>query len=176
VGLGLGATVLAVAVFILMFGGTILNGYGKRRVERAFAAAHPGSVLRIGELDYAVGANRLVASAVTLHAANTTLQVGRLSITDGLFRYCERLAVGADPAVLTVGAVSLSVEGIANRGDATAAIQIRGQGDLMNAGKMRRSGTKTITKMRTDAGAFAPFSVGLNPIRIFRNFGYRHGV
>ena len=291
VGLGLGATVLAVAVFILLFGGTILNGYGKRKVERAFAEAHPGSVLRIGELDFAMGANRLVASSVTLRATNTTLkageisltgvrwarllwgaaaladvlaqatldvtnldvelplahyrircarlrasvpdaeliaegtelrpsvgdeeffaahdfrtprfriavpecrveglafgdalqgrsyqaravqifhptfdalvnrdkppkpfvtsplmvhevlasirqplQVGRLSITDGLFRYCERLAVGADPAVLTVGAVSLSFEGIANRGEATAAIQIRGQGDLMNAGKMQ---------------------------------------
>ena len=282
---------LAVAVFILMFGGTILNGYGKRKVERAFAEAHPGSVLRIGELDYAVGANRLVAQSVTLRATNTTLkagqislsgvrwtrllwgtaaladvlaqttleatnleaefsqahyrircarlrasvpgseliaegtelrpsagdekffaaydfrtprfrvtlpecrvlglafgemfqgrayqarsvqfshptldtlvnrdklprpfvksplmvhevlasirqplQVGRLSVTDGLFRYCERLAVGADPAVLTIGALSLSVEGIANRGEATAAIQLRGQGDLMNAGKMQ---------------------------------------
>jgi hypothetical protein len=291
VGLCLGATVLAVAVFILMFGGTILNGYGKRKVERAFAEAHPGSVLRIGELDYAVGANRLVAQSVTLRATNTTLKVGRisltgvcwarllwgaaapadvlakatldatnlevelplahyrircarlrasvpgseliaegtelrpsagdeeffaaydfrrprfrvalpecrvlglafgemlqgrayqarsvqvfhptfdalinrdkppkpfvksplmvpevlasirqplqvgsLSITDGLLRYCERLAVGADPAVLTIGAVSLSVEGIANRGEATAAIQLRAQGDLMNAGKMK---------------------------------------
>ena len=290
-GLCLGATVLAVAVFILMFGGAILNGYGKRKVERAFAAAHPGSELRIGELDYAAGANRLVAEAVTLRAANTTLkvsrvsltgvhwvqlwwgpaaladvlsqaaldatdleaefpqahyrircarlrasvpgsdliaegtelwpsvgdeeffaahdfrtrrirvvvpecrveglafgeilqgrsyqarsieifhptfealinrdkppqpfvtsplmvhevlaairqplQIGRLSVTDGLFRYCERLAVGADPAVLTVGAVSLSIAGIANRGKATAAIELRAQGDLMKAGKMK---------------------------------------
>ena len=274
-----------------MCGGAILNGYGKRKMERAFAAAHPGSELRIGELDYAVGANRLVAQAVTLHSASTTLKVGRVSltgvrwvqlwwgraplaevlvqatleatdleavfspahyrircarlrasapgseliaegtelrpsvddeefftahdfrtrrfrvvvpecrveglafgealqgrsyqarsvqvfhptfdvlinrdkpplpfvtsplmvhevlasirqplqvgsldITDGLFRYCERLAVGADPAVLTIGAVSLSVAGIANRGEAAAAIQLRGQGDLMNAGKMQ---------------------------------------
>jgi hypothetical protein len=290
-GLGLGATLLAVAVFILIFGGTILNGYGKRKVECAFAAAHPGSVLQIGKLDYAVGADRLVAQSVTLRAASTTLkigeisltgvrwvrllggtaapaevlaqarleatniavefsqahyrircarlrasvpeseliaegtdlrplagdeeffgahefrtprfrvvlpkcqvlglafgemlrgtsyqarsvqifhpifdalvdrdklppplvksplmvhevlasvrqplQVGRLSITDGLLRYCERLAVGAAPAVLTIGAVSLAGEGIANRGGATAAIQLRGQGDLMNTGTMK---------------------------------------
>ena len=65
------------------------------------------------------------------------LQVGSLSITNGRLRYCERLAVGADPAVLTFGAVSMSVEGIANRGEAAAAIQLRGQGDLMNAGTMK---------------------------------------
>ena len=290
-GLCLGAVVLAVAVLILVFGGAILNRYGKEKAERAFAEAHPGFVLRIGDLDYAVGANCLVAQSVTLNATNTTLKVGRtsltgvrwarllwgtaaladdlakasleatnldvefsqahyrircarlrasvpgseliaegtelrtlvgdeeffaahdfrttrfhvvvpecrvlglaygellqgksyrarsvhfsgpsfdalvnrdqpvepfvkrplmvhealaairqplqvdsLSITNGHFEYCERLAVGADPAVLTFGAVSLFVEGIANRGEATAAIQLRGQGDLMNAGTMK---------------------------------------
>jgi hypothetical protein len=291
VGASLGALVLAVAVLILVFGGAILNRYGKEKAERAFAEAHPGYALRIGELDYAVGANRLVAQSVTLSATNTTLkagrtsltgvrwarllwgtaavadvltkasleatnldvefsqahyrircarlrasvpdseliaegtelrplagdedffaahdfrtprfhvvvpecrvlglvygellqgksyrarsvhfsgpsfdalvnrdkppkpfvksplmvhealasirqplQVGSLSITNGHFEYCERLAVGADPAVLTFGAVSLFVEGIANRGEATAAIQLRGQSDLMNAGTMK---------------------------------------
>ena len=291
VGLCLGAVVLAVAVLILVFGGAILNRYGKEKAERAFAEAHPGCVLRIGDLDYAVVANCLVAQSVTLSATNTTLKVGRtsltgvrwarllwgtaaladvladasldatnldvefsqahygircarlrasvpgseliaegtelrtlagdeeffaahdfrtvrfhvvvpecrvlglaygellqgksyrartvhfsgpsfealvnrdkppkpfvksplmvhealasirqplqvdsLSITNGHFEYCERLAVGADPAVLTFGAVSLFVEGIANRGETTAAIQLRGQGDLMNAGTMK---------------------------------------
>ena len=291
IGLSLGAIVLAVAVLILVFGGAILNRYGKEKAERAFAEAHPGYALRIGELDYALGANRLVAQSVTLFAANTTFKVGRtsltgvrwarllwgtaaladvladasleatnldvefsqahyrihcarlrasvpgseliaegtelrtlagdeeffaahdfrtprfhvivpeckvlglaygellqgksyrarsvhfsgpsfetlvnrdkppkpfvksplmvhealaairqplqvdsLSITNGHFEYCERLAVGADPAVLTFGAVSLFVEGIANRGEANAAIQLRGQGDLMNAGTMK---------------------------------------
>ena len=290
-GASLAALVLAVAVLILVFGGAILNGYGKAKAERAFAEAHPGYALRIGELDYSVGANRLVAQSVTLSATNTTLKAGRisltgvrwarllwgtaaladvlakasldatnldvefpqahygircarlrasvpgseliaegtelrplagdeaffaahafrtprfhvvvpecrvlglaygealqgksyrarsvhfsrpsfdalinrdkppepfvksplmvhealaairqplqvdsLSITNGHLRYCERLAVGADPAVLTFGAVSLSVEGIANRGEATAAIQLRGQGDLMDAGTMK---------------------------------------
>jgi hypothetical protein len=291
VGASLGALVLAVAVLILVFGGAILNRYGKGKAERAFAEAHPGYALRIGDLDYAVGANCLVAQSVTLSATNTTLKIGRtsltgvrwarllwgtaaladvladasldatnldvefsqahygircarlrasvpgseliaegtelrtlagdeeffaahdfrtarfhvvvpecrvlglaygellqgksyrartvhfsrpsfealvnrdkpvepfvksplmvhealaairqplqvgsLSITNGHFEYCERLAVGADPAVLTFGAVSLFVEGIANRGEATAAIQLRGQGDLMNAGTMK---------------------------------------
>jgi Domain of Unknown Function (DUF748) len=299
VGASLGALVLAVAVLILVFGGAILNRYGKEKAERAFAEAHPGYALRIGELDYAVSANRLVAQSVTLSATNTTLKVGRisltgvrwarllwgtaaladvladasleatnldvefsqayygircarlrasvlgseliaegtelrtlagdeeffaahdfrtarfhvvvpecrvlglaygellqgksyrarsvhfsgpsfealvnrdkppkpfvksplmvhealaairqplqvgsLSITNGNLRYCERLAVGADPAVLTFGAVSLSVEGIANRGEATAAVQLRGQGDLMNAGTMKVLMTIPIT-------------------------------
>jgi hypothetical protein len=278
-------------VVILVFGDKILNRYGKGKVERAFAEAYPGSVLRIGKLDYSVGANRLVAQSVTLSATNTTLKVGRisltgvrwarllwgtaaladvlgkasldatkldvefprarygircarlrasvpgseliaegtelrplvgdkaffaahdfrttrfyvvvpecrvlglaygellqgksyrarsvhfsrpsfdalvnrdkplkpfvksplmvhealasirrplqvgsLSITNGHVRYCERFTAGAAPAALTFGAVSLSVEGIANRGDATAAVQLRGQGNLMNAGTMK---------------------------------------
>ena len=81
VGASLGALVLAVAVLILVFGDAILNRYGKEKAERAFAEAHPGSVLRIGELDYSVGANRLVAQSVTLSATNTTLKVGRISLT-----------------------------------------------------------------------------------------------
>ena len=291
VGASLGTLVVAVAVFILMFGGAILNRYGKGKVERAFAKAHPGCALRIGELDYSVGADRLVAQVVTLNAPNVTLKVGRisltgarwarllwgtaapaevlakasleatnldvefpqahygircarlrasvpdseliaegtelrpltgdeaffaahefqtprfhvvvpecrvlglaygellqgkesrarsvhfsnpsfdallnrdkppqpfvksplmvhealasirqplqidsLSITNGHLTYCERLVVGADPAVLTFGAVSLSVEGIANRGQPAAAIQLRGQGNLMDAGTLK---------------------------------------
>jgi hypothetical protein len=65
------------------------------------------------------------------------LQVGSLSLTNGHFTYCERLVVGAEPAVLTFGAVSLSVEGIANRGEAAAPIRLSGQGDLMNAATMK---------------------------------------
>ena len=51
--------VLAGAVIILVFGGAILNSYGKNKAERAFVKAHPGSVLRIGELHYSLGANRV---------------------------------------------------------------------------------------------------------------------
>jgi len=291
VGASLGVLVLTVTVLILAFGGVILNGYGKEKAEQAFAEAYPGSVLRIGQLDYAVSANHLVARTVTLIATNTTLkvdrisltgvrwarllwgtaglaevlakasldatnlavefrlaqyeihcarlqasvpgsdlvaeeaelrplmedeaffaahafrtprfrvvlpecrvlgmeygevlqgrscrarsvhfarpvfdalinrdkppkpfvksplmvhealasipmpfEVGSLSITNGHATYSERLAVGADPAVLTFGEVSLSVEGISNRGEAPAAVQLRGQGDLMDAGTMK---------------------------------------
>jgi hypothetical protein len=81
VGLSLGAIVLAFAVLIFVFGGAVLARYGKRRAERAFAEAHPGCVLRIGELDYSVRANRLVAQSVTLSATDSTLKVGRVSLT-----------------------------------------------------------------------------------------------
>ncbi len=290
-GLCLGAVVLAVAVLIFGFGGAILNGYGKGKAERAFGDAHPGSVLRIGELDYDLGANRLVAQSVTLSATNATFKVGRISLTGvswapvlwgtaplvdvlakasleatnlvaefpqsqyrircarlrasvprsdliaedtelqtlvgdeeffaahpfrttrfhmvvpecrmlglayggllkgksyragsvhlsrpsfdalvnrdkpmdpfmksplmlhealaaipqplridsltiihGHLRYCERVTVGADPGVLTLGAVNMSVEGIANRGEASAAILLRAQGELMDAGTVK---------------------------------------
>ena len=290
-GLGLGAAVLAVAVLVLMFGGAILNGYGKRTIERAFAGAHPGYALRIGHLDYTVGANRLVAQSVTGSVTNLTLSVGRLSlrgvrwarlllgtatladvlakasldatnvdltmpklgygircarlrasvpgseliaegnelrplvgdeeffaasafrttrfrvavpecrvsglaygellqgksyragsvhcsrpsfdalvdrdkpveplvkrplmvhealaaihrplqvdsltITNGYLRYGERVVAGAAPGVLTFAAVNISVGGIANRGEASAAIRIRARGDLMNAGVLK---------------------------------------
>ncbi len=295
----LAALVLAVAVLILMFGGALLNGHGKEQAERAFAEAHPGYSLRIGELDYAVGANRLVAQSVTLSATNTTLKVGRisltgvrwgqllwsrtaladvltkasleatnlevefpqalygircarlrasvpgseliaegtelrplvgeeeffaahhfrttryhavvpecivaglafgellqgkscrarsvhfsrpsfaalvnrdqppkpfvksplmlhealaairqplqvdsLSITDGHLTYCERLLVGADPGVLTISAVHTFVEGIANRGEANAAIRLQAQGELMDAGTLKLLMTIPIT-------------------------------
>jgi hypothetical protein len=65
------------------------------------------------------------------------LHVGNLQIRGGQLRYCERLFIGAKPAVLTFGGVSLSAEGIANRGDPTAAIQVQGQGSLMNGGLMK---------------------------------------
>ena len=80
-GICLGVIVLAAAVLILTFGGAVLNGYGKGKVERAFAAAHPGYALRLGQLDYAMGANRLVAQSVTLSATHTTFNAGRVSLT-----------------------------------------------------------------------------------------------
>ncbi|MCL5098729.1 MAG: ABC transporter permease [Candidatus Omnitrophica bacterium] len=80
VGLCLGGVILAVAMLILVFGNAILDRCGKEKAERAFADAHPRCALRIGELDYAVGANRLVAQSVTLNATNTT----RLGQSDAL--------------------------------------------------------------------------------------------
>jgi len=291
VGLGLGVLGLAIALLLWVFGGAILNGYGKRRMERALAQALPGCALRIGGLDYSMGANRLVAHSVTLQSTNATLQIARtsltgvhwarllwgtvplgdllaqatldatgievefpqalyslrcarlrasvpgsellaegtelhplvgdeefftahafrvtrfhvvaqeckvsglafgellegksyraksvhvsrasfealvnrdkpeepfvkpplmvqealgmirrplqldnLSITDGLLTYSERVVTGAAPGVLTFGAVSMDVAGIANRGDASAAIQLHAQGKFMNAGMLK---------------------------------------
>jgi hypothetical protein len=65
------------------------------------------------------------------------LQIDSVTITNGHLTYCERPAVGAEPAVLTFAAVSLSVEGIANRGEPTASILLRGRGDLMDAGTLK---------------------------------------
>src|ERR1700733_8840643 len=78
----LGAVGLASAVLILVFGGAILDSYGKRKVGRAFAKAHPGCELRIGKLDYSLSANRLVAQSVTLSATNTTFKIERGLLTD----------------------------------------------------------------------------------------------
>jgi hypothetical protein len=80
-GASLGALVLAVAVFILVFGDAILSRYGKEKMERAFAEAYPRSKLQIGELDYSVCANRLVVQSATIRAIDSTIKVGRISLT-----------------------------------------------------------------------------------------------
>jgi len=89
-----------------------------------------------------LGAVLLIAnSPLMVHEALASirqpLQVESLTVTNGHFRYSKRLAVGADPAVLTIGTVSVSVTGLANRGDATAAIQLQAQGDPMDEGTLK---------------------------------------
>jgi hypothetical protein len=81
VGLCLVAIILTLAAVILIFRGAILNSYVKGKVERAFAKAHPGSVLSLGKLHYAVGDNRLEAQSATLSATNSTLKVNRISLS-----------------------------------------------------------------------------------------------
>jgi hypothetical protein len=291
VGAFLIAFVFLVAVFLVVFGGAILDSYGKRKAERAFDEKHPGSVLRIGHLNYSMGANRLVAESVTLKGSNTTieaqwisltgvrwvkllwgtaapadvlakasldaknldlkfprarygircarlratapaselvaegtalrtlvgdeeffasqhfrttrfhvvvpecrvsglvygellrgqayrarsvqfsrpvfealvnvdkpvepfvksplmvhealaairqpLQVDSLGVTDGCLKYCEQVVAGADTGVLTISAVNISAQGIANRGESSAAIALQAQGKLMDAGLLK---------------------------------------
>ncbi len=112
VGLGLGAVVLIVVALLLVFGGAILDSYGKRKAERAFAVAHPGCTLRIGKLEYSVGANRLVAQSVTLSATQTTLKIGRMALTD--VRWARLLWGTATPAEVlakaSLEAANLEVE------------------------------------------------------------------
>ncbi len=79
-GLGLGAVLFVGAMLVLIFGGSLINGYGKNKIERMFAAEHPGSTLRIGGLGYTVGANLLVARSITLSGANSTLKIGQISL------------------------------------------------------------------------------------------------
>ncbi len=82
-----------------------------------------------------------VKSPLMVHEALASiglpLQVDSLRLTKGRLRYCERVRTGGDPAVLTFGAVSAVVEGIANRGTATTALRVRAQGDLMDAGTLK---------------------------------------
>ncbi|MGA2079803.1 MAG: DUF748 domain-containing protein [Holophaga sp.] len=95
-GLCLCGVVLLAVVLIPWLGGAILNGYGKRKVERAFAEAHPGYVLRIGALDYSLGANRLAAQNVTLDTPSATLAVGRVTLAG--VRWARLLLGRAAPA------------------------------------------------------------------------------
>jgi hypothetical protein len=76
-----GGVALVVAVFVFGFGGAIASHYGKAKAKQAFAEAYPGSALQIGELDYAVGANRLVAQRVVLASTTATLEIGRVTLT-----------------------------------------------------------------------------------------------
>ena len=108
-GLVLGAIVVVGAGLVLVFAGAILNGYGRRRVERAFDRAHPGFALRIGDLQYSVGANRLVARAVILDSPSATLKAGRLSLSGVRW---VRLLWGAAPVDVLAGA-GLDATGVA---------------------------------------------------------------
>jgi hypothetical protein len=72
-----------------------------------------------------------------LAAIPLPLRLDSLSITNGCLRYCEQLVAGADPGVLTISAISMTAEGIANRGAKSAAILLHGQGELMEAGTLK---------------------------------------
>jgi hypothetical protein len=74
---------------------------------------------------------------ISLDRLQLPLQLDSLTITNGHLTYCERLVVGADPGVLTVAALSMSVAGIANRGAASAAIRFQAQGELMDVGTLK---------------------------------------
>jgi hypothetical protein len=98
----LGAFILAVAVLTVVFGAAIIDGYVKRKAERTFADAYPGCVLRIGKLNYSLGANRLVAHSLALSATNATLTIDQVSLMGIRWR---RLLWGvAAPADLLAGA------------------------------------------------------------------------
>jgi len=72
-----------------------------------------------------------------LAAIRQPVQIDSLSVTNGSVRYSERLVAGAYPGVLTFAEVNISAEGIANRGEAAAAILLRAQGEFMNAATLK---------------------------------------
>ena len=80
-GLGFGALVLVAVALTVLFGDAILNGYAKGRAERAFAETYPGYALWLGELDYSLRANRLIAQSVALRGTNAMLKIGWMSLT-----------------------------------------------------------------------------------------------
>jgi hypothetical protein len=96
IGASLGVVVLSVVVLFALFGGAIVSSYGKAKAERAYAEAYPGSTLRIGELNYALGANRLIARQITVSATNASLEVDQLTLTG--VRWAKLLWGSAAPA------------------------------------------------------------------------------
>ena len=80
-----------------------------------------------------------------LAAIPQPFQIDTLGITNGNATYRERVVAGADPGVLIFAAVNFSVTNIANRGDASAAIQLEAQSELMAAGTLKLHMTIPIT-------------------------------
>ena len=112
VGASLAALAVAGAGFTLLFGSALINRYAKGRIEETFARTHPGSVLRIGELVWAVTANRLTAHSVRLTTTNATCSAGTLSLTG--VRWLPLLSGTASPdevlALASLAATNLAAE------------------------------------------------------------------
>jgi hypothetical protein len=104
-GLALGGLLLAT----LLSGKAILNGYGRSRLQRTFAAAHPGCQLRLGPLRYALGGNRLEAESVTVTAAAATFQAGRVSLSGVRW---GRLLFRTRPLAESLAEASLQASGL----------------------------------------------------------------
>lgn len=98
----LAGLVLVAGLLVLLFAGAAVNHWGKPRLERAFAGAQPGAVLHIGDLDYAVLANRLVARSIAIHASNQVLRLERVSVTGVRWSWLMRGAPDWGPALAEV--------------------------------------------------------------------------
>ncbi len=73
--------VISLVSISLLFGGAILDGFGKLMVERVLGLGRAGNELQIGDLDYSAGANRLVARSVVLRTTGTVLEIDRITLT-----------------------------------------------------------------------------------------------
>jgi hypothetical protein len=72
-----------------------------------------------------------------LAAIRQPLHIDSLCIADGYVAFCLQMAAGAAPGALTFTEVDLNAEGITNRGEASAAIRLRAQGNIMDAGLLK---------------------------------------
>lgn len=65
------------------------------------------------------------------------VQLDHLRITDGHIKYAERIVAGSAPGVLTFTEVMMDAEDISNRGEKSAAIRLKAQGRLLDAGLLK---------------------------------------
>jgi hypothetical protein len=121
----------------LAFGDLLMGKSYRARSVRVFRPTFDALVNRDKPVESSAKRPLMVHEA--LAAIPQPLQVDSFSIANGHLTYRERVVAGADPGVLTFGAVSLSVAGISNRGDAAAAILLRAQGDFMGTGAVKLS-------------------------------------
>jgi hypothetical protein len=68
------------AALAVLFGNFMLNSYARTKIEKAFAAAHPGQVLRIGPMDNSWKEGRLATASLLLTTPDFTLKTGPIAI------------------------------------------------------------------------------------------------
>jgi hypothetical protein len=72
--------VAVIAILLFAFGGAFINGYAKNTVEKSFAQAHPGLVMRIGHLSYSIHADETVAVSIRVSGSNMIFKVDRIKL------------------------------------------------------------------------------------------------
>jgi hypothetical protein len=68
------------AALAILFGNFMLNLYARTKIEQAFAAAHPGQVLRIGPMNNSWSEGRLATASLLLTTPDFTFKTGPIAI------------------------------------------------------------------------------------------------
>jgi len=71
---------VACAALAIFFGNAMLNSYARAKIEKEFAAAHPGQVLRVGPMDNSWREGRLAAASLLLTTPDFSLKTGPIAI------------------------------------------------------------------------------------------------